>query len=370
MEQARLKVLAVGDPAAACYLDEELGNAVFDIVPWEAYYPAMMDAFAGKTDYDIVMVAGHLWLCDFVKKGYLAELEVEEEDILPVIAREIRYDGKTYLSPSFCDGHMIIYRKSEVHQVLGREPGMIITPEEYIEIARAVTASCGSRAAAMKAHPSEIFTDALPFLRMYGGDAYDREGNAVCDSAETVRGLQSYIELKSLALKGTESFGNMEIGTAIREKKAAMAVTWSGQMGTVYQKGCLEPEDLGFAAFSTSWNVTWSFAVCAGSKQKEAANAFLRYLRSPEIDRKVGMKSGAPIRKGSYLAGAEVCPWFPVQLKMMELARPLPNMTEAGEKNGVLYEKISEAFSGEKTAKEAMEEAKREIDLIKARERT
>ncbi|MFT4007619.1 MAG: hypothetical protein QM683_19125, partial [Lacrimispora sp.] len=69
-------------------------------------------------------------------------------------------------------------------------------------------------------------------------------------------------------------------------------------------------------------------------------------------------------------SGAEVCPWLPVQLTMMELARPLPNMTEAGEKNGVLYEKISEAFSGEKTAKEAMEEAKREINLIKARERT
>jgi len=75
------------------------------------------------------------------------------------------------------------------------------------------------------------------------------------------------------------------------------------------------------------------------------------------VDQKVGRKSGAPIRRGSYLEGAGDCPWFPVQQKMMELAKPLPNLSKAGEKNGVLYEKIFEAFSGIKTAEEAMKEA-------------
>lgn len=376
MEQEKLKVLAVADPAVACYLDKELGilegyggTVFFNAVPWADYYPAMMDTFAGKADYDIVMVAGHLWLCDFVKNGYLSEIELEDEDILPVIAQEIRYKGKTYLSPSFSDGHMIVYRKSMVRQALGKEPGSVITPKEYIETAKALAAAGGNRAVAMKAHPSEIFTDALPFLRMYGGDAYDQEGNPVCITSEAVRGLQSYVELKSYALDGSQRFGNPEIAAVIREKKAAMAVTWSGQMGAVYQEGCLEPEDLGFATFSTAWNVTWSFAVCAGCKQKEAANAFLRYLRSVKIDRIAGLKSGAPVREASYKKGAEACPWFPVQLKMMELARPLPGMSKAGDKNGVFYQKIAEAFSGRKTAKEALEEAKREIDTIAVREK-
>ncbi len=371
MEQETLKVLAVADPAVEGYLDEKLGildgyegNVDFHIVPWADYYPMMMKAFAGEADYDIVMVAGHLWLCDFVEKGYLSEIELEEEDILPVIAEEMKYKGKTYLSPSFCDGHMILYRKSLLYQALGKELESVITPQEYIETAKAYKAVCGKPAVAMKADRSEIFTDALPFLRMYGGDAYDPHGAAACAKEETVKGFQSYVELKACAVEGTEAFGNGEIAAAVREKRAAMAVTWSGQMGEIFKEGCLEQEDLGFSTFSTAWNVTWSFGICSGSGKKEAAEEFLKYLRSPEVDQKVGRKSGAPVRMASYLEGAHACPWFPVQQRMTELAKPLPHLSKAGEKNGVLYEKIFEAFSGKKTAEEAMREAGEEIDFI------
>lgn len=369
MEQEILKVLAVADPAVEGYLDKELGildgygePVDFHIVPWADYYPMMMEAFAGEADYDIVMVAGHLWLRDFVEKGYLSELELKEEDILPVITEEMKYKGRAYLSPSFCDGHMILYRKSLLNQVLGRELGSVITPQEYIETAKAYKTACGEQAVAMKADKSEIFTDALPFLRMYGEDAYDPDGSAACGKEETVKGLQSYVELRACAVDGTERFGNGEIAEAIRQKRAAMAVTWSGQMGEVFKDGCLEPEDLGFSTFSTAWNVTWSFGISASCRKKEAAEEFLRYLRSPEVDQKVGKKSGAPIRRGSYLEGAGDCPWFPVQQKMMQLARPLPNLSKAGEKNGVLYEKIFEVFSGKKTTEEAMKEAEQMIN--------
>lgn len=371
MLQAELRVLAVADPAVECYLDKELGilagydgNVVFHIVPWKDYYSMMMEVFAGKSCYDIVMVAGHLWICDFVENGYLSEIEFEDEDILPVIAKEMRYRGKAYLSPSFCDGHMIVYRKSLLKQVLGKVPDRVIAPQDYIEMAKAYTAACGNRSVAMKADGSEIFTDALPFLRMYGGDVYDADGAAACVNDGVVKGLQSYVELKSCALEGTECFGNGEIAAAIREKRAAMAVTWSGQLGAVCGEGCLEPEDLGFSTFSTAWNVTWSFAVCSGCKQKEAANAFLRYLRSPQIDRKAGRKSGAPVREASYLKEADSCPWFDVQQEMIKLAEPLPVISGAGNKNSVFYKRISEAFAGKKTAKEAMADAKREIDAM------
>ncbi len=372
MERETLKVLAVADPAVEGYLDEELGilegyggNVDFHIVPWADYYPMMMRAFAGEEDYDIVMVAGHLWLRDFVEQGFLSELELKEEDILPVIAEEMRYKGKAYLSPSFCDGHMIVYRRSQLCQALGRELESVITPREYIEAAKACKTALGKQAVAMKADRSEIFTDALPFLRMYGGDAYDPHGTASCGKEEAVKGLKSYMELKAYAVDGTEFFGNGEIAAAIREKGAAMAVTWSGQMGEVFKEGCLERPDLGFSTFSTAWNVTWSFGICKSSGKKEEAEAFLKYLRSPLVDQKVGRKSGAPIRSGSYMEGAGDCPWFPVQQKMIELARPLPHLSKAGEKNGVLYEKIFEAFSGKKTAEEAMREAGQEIDCVK-----
>ncbi len=371
MKQETLKVLAVADPAVKGYLDKELGildgyseEVDFHIVPWEDYYSMMMKAFAGEADYDIVMVAGHLWLRDFVEKGYLSEIDYEEEDILPVIAEEMKYKGKTYLSPSFCDGHMILYRKSLLNQVLGKKPGSVMTPQEYIEMAKAYREAAREQALAMKAHKSEIFTDALPFLRMYGGDAYDSGGQSICEKEEVIKGLQSYAALKEYAVDGTEHFGNGEIASAVREKRAVMAVTWSGQMGEVFKDGCLEPWDIGFSTFSTAWNVTWSFGICLSSGKKEAAQKFLEYLRSPDIDRKAGRKSGAPVRRASYEEGTKECPWFPVQLQMMELASPLPHLSKAGEKNGILYEKIFQVFSGKKTAEEAMKEAVKEIDEV------
>lgn len=64
MEKA-LKVLAVNDPAVSAYVDEKYGilarydgSVQFDVVPWSRYYATMMDVFAGKAQYDIVMVAG------------------------------------------------------------------------------------------------------------------------------------------------------------------------------------------------------------------------------------------------------------------------------------------------------------------------
>ena len=371
MGQDVLRVLAVDDPAVKGYLDKELGifhdcqqEVVFHTIPWTDYYAELMEVFTGKTEYDIVMVAGHLWLRDFVENGTLSEIEFEEEDILPVIAKEMRYQGKAYLSPSFCDGHMIVYRKSIISQIMGKELEPVITPLEYLQVAKSLNDVTGKRLVAMKAYESEIFTDALPFLRMYGDDVYGEDGQPVCDSKNVIEGLQAYLDLKDFAMEGTEHFGNEEIADAIRENKAAMAVTWSGQLGVIMEEGCVEPDDLGFSTFTAPWNVTWSFAISSGCRQKDAANACLRYLRSSAVDKAVGRKSGAPVKGSSYVTGVAACPWFPVQKQMMDLAKPLPSIHRSGEKNGILYKNIYQAFIGRKTVTEAMEAARQEIDAI------
>lgn len=38
----------------------------------------------------VLAVAGHLWLSDFVKKGYLYEIDNHDNDILPIIANEMQ----------------------------------------------------------------------------------------------------------------------------------------------------------------------------------------------------------------------------------------------------------------------------------------
>ena len=368
MSEKGLKVLAVGDPAVSAYVDQKYGilegfdGAVdFAVVPWEHYYDTMMDVFAGRADYDIVMAAGHLWACDLIRKGYLAQLDYDFEDILPVIAREMTLDGKTYLSPSFCDGHIVTYRKSVLRECLGEAWGDVVTPQQFVQAAKTIAAKTGKPSLALKADASEIFTDALPFLRMNGGDVYEG-ARAVCNAPGVIDGLEQYCSLKEIAVAGTEHFGNGEVAAAIRENAAPLAVTWSGQMGVVFADGCADKDDLGFATFSTAWNVSWSFAVSARSVKKEEAERFLTYLRSPAIDRIAGSVSGGPVRRESYEKGKSTYPWYGCQQKMFSAARPLPDMECAGEKNGIFYREIAEAFAGNKTAAQAMADAQEQIN--------
>jgi len=81
IKMERIRVLAVADPAVYVYADtkfnilnkfkEQTGIQVsFDIVPWADYYSILMNSFK-EYKYDIVMVAGHLWLQNFIDNGYL-----------------------------------------------------------------------------------------------------------------------------------------------------------------------------------------------------------------------------------------------------------------------------------------------------------
>lgn len=371
----KLRILAVADPAVKVYVDEKyniLGQfkdkdtqIVFDIVPWETYFSTMINAFEGNENYDIVMVAGHLWLADFVSKGYLAPIDYAFEDILPVIANEMQYEGTTYLSPSFCDGHMVVYRKSILEKVLGKLPSEVMYIDEFIEIASKLKAANVPNVLALKAHQSEILLDALPYLRSSGLDVYSEDDSGVvCHIDKMIDALESYLSLREFAPKDTYAYSNEEIRQLLAYKKVAMAATWSGQLGVVLQD-CLEQEDLGFATFDTAWNVTWSFAVTNTSQNKQKAEVFLTYLRSKQVDKLAGEYSGAPVRRINYIEGSERFPWYKVQLEMIEnYAKPFINVLRAGEKNDILYEEIHNAFTNKKSAAEALLNAKNRIDSI------
>lgn len=372
----RLKVLAVGDPAVDVYVSakyniltgfEEKNNIKvdFEILQWDEYYNRMMDALTGKASYDIIMVAGHLWLKDFVDKGYLARLtypsdkQYDKEDILPIILDEMQLNGDYYLYPSFCDGHMILYRKSVTLAALGKLPEKVISTDDYIQMVRKCHNNDFASGVAMKAHSSEIFLDFLPYLRNEGIDAFSLEtGLPTFHNEKGVLALDKYIELKKYALAGTENFGNQEVKDAFQQKKTVFTTTWGGQLGVVLDNECVDPEDVGYSTFKTPWNVTWSFAIPSSSTNKTEAEKLLIYLTSKEIDQCVGEYAGSPVRKSTYLFGEKAYPWYPIHLEMIEkFAKPLPMLKDSGAIFGCLYHQIYEAFTEKKSSKEALQTA-------------
>lgn len=372
-----LKVLAVGDPAVDAYIHHRLvetfnqkyhKNVEFTIVPWNDYYNTMMDTFYGKYHFDIVMVAGHLWLKDFVEKEFLAEVvypqtsEYDYEDILSVISDEMKVNNKAYLYPSFCDGHFLLYRKSVVERIYGEVPPMIDT-NTIATLASLCEGVDDMNGIALKADVSEIFLDFLPYLRNEGIDAFDKDTHApTFNNDKGKKALQTYLKLKVFAPDHVDSYGNDQVRLAFQQRKVALATTWGGQLGVVLDRHCQDIDDVGFAAIKTAWNVTWSFAICEKSQNKQLANEFLAYLTTPQVDRLVGSFAGSPVRKSTYVTDMDKFSWYNTHLMLIEqYAKPLPMMNQAGEIMAPLYEYIHAAFTGKLTIEEALQKAEEKV---------
>jgi multiple sugar transport system substrate-binding protein len=377
--EKQLKILAVGDPAVYAYINpkyniielfsKKMNTTIdFQIVAWDEYYEKMIKVLMNSDDYDVVMVAGHLWLKDLVKKGLLAEVEYPEtnlydkEDLLPVIFNEMKIEQRPYLYPSFCDGHILLYRKSVVKEILGHSLEDGLSTDTIRSLAEKCDGFKGMKGIALKAHQSEIFTDFLPFLRNEGIDAFDNEGLPTFNRPQGITALNNYLTLKNWAPKETFNFGNDEVREAFQQGKVVMAVTWGGQLGTVLDDRCKDLEDVGFAALKTSWNVTWSFGISSKSKNKELANKFLSYLTSKEVDRVVGSCAGSPVRRSTYLKDFGKHNWFDIHLKLIEkYAKPLPMMENTADKMAPLYNHLFKAFVEMENPEEALERAEKEI---------
>lgn len=370
-----IKILGVQDPAVYAYVSEKYNvlqnfpdknvKIEFHIVSWEMYFDVMISSFHGKEEYDIVMVAGHLWLRDFIEKDYLEELKYDFDDILPNIAKEMMWNNKTYLSPSFCDGHMVVYRKSVLQKILGKLPDTVITTEKLIEIAYQLKQSGYEYPVALKAHHSEIFLDVLPYMRTEERDIYHIVDNqVVCDTDRMIEGLKHYLKMREVAVTDSCQYGNQEIKEAFIKKEIVMAVTWSGQLGELVNED-KDKDDIGFMTLKTAWNVTWSFGINKQSKQKEICNQVLEYFRTKEVDWIVGTHCGAPIRMSSYLRGSKEYEWYLIQLDMIEkYSKRLLSIPKGCEKNAVLYEIIHKIFLGKEEIERGIIDIKEKVESL------
>ncbi|MFP4697719.1 MAG: extracellular solute-binding protein [Eubacteriales bacterium] len=370
-----VNVLAVGDPATYVYVDEKnkfiekfqyrTGIKVnFDIIRWSDYYDTLLNSFLDYK-YDIVMVAGHLWLQEFVDKGYLLPLKrnfkkgYDYEDIIPSIREEIEINGVNYLLPSFCDGHMLLYRKSQ----LDRELREVVSVEDIINTVKE-NYDKTKDTFVLKAHPSEIFLDFLPYLRNEGTDAFDKDGNPLFNNEKGYKALQKYCDMKKYCAEGVSNYGNEEVLDVIQKNKCKLGVTWGGQLGQVMNDKCIRPEDIEFSYLETSWNVTWSFGINAKCKDQESTEKFLEYITSKEVDKIVGAYCGNPTRRSSFIEGKNEYRWYSVLLKMLENAKPLPHLKNTGQLIGIITEEITKAFNNEQSPKEALKNANKKINTM------
>lgn len=341
MKNKILTVLAVDDPAVRGYqtlniisaYEKKTKQAVdFEIISWDEYGQRYNDILLGKIKYDIFMVAGHLWLPELLTENLIAPLIVSKEGLLGKIFEEITVEGKQYLSPSFCDGHLLVYRKKYFEECGLGLPKEHVSITEICEWAELLARLIKKTPIAMKSASSEIFLDILPYLRSTGNEPINEYGEPINDFTKLDKGIDLYKKMLKLAGPSQRTLRNEDIKHSIQQDEVAMAITWNGQMGDIYTEECLNKEDLSFSTIENSWNVTWGFAIHSASEQKDEAQAFLSYLLSREIADKIAIFSGSPVLKPQSENQDVFYPWYPQHYRLVsEVACQLPNSIKLGQ---------------------------------------
>ncbi|MFP4321557.1 MAG: extracellular solute-binding protein [Anaerolineales bacterium] len=353
-----MRILAPNDPAlnaleALLAQRVDWGTSV-TIIPWENYRDVLMETLqADVPAYELVCVPGHIWLPELATAGYLAPLDdlasgaalqaYNKADLLPLAAREGYYEDRWYMCPLFSDGHIVFY-DPELIALEGDVP--TLSTLRVAELAAAHHNPPNRYGIALKAHPSEICLDFLPYLREAGATLL------TANSPEGIAALERYCALRAYAPPDTHTYGNAEIAAAIQQGKVALATTWGGQAAPLYL-----PKNSGYraAVFPKPWNATWGLCIPAHVADKAAAAELLLQVTGPDVDPGVITAAGSPVRISSYtLENVKTYPWLAAQRKMLETAEMLPLRPDLGIYLGAVTEAVTAAFTGQKTPAEAL----------------
>ena len=375
------RVLGPDDPALAA-LDEALrGHPEWEtsltIVPWAEYRDRLMQTLtAPQAPYEAVFVPGHVWVPELAAAGLLVALDpvldrlpeqvdrYRPDDILPALARESRFRGSQYMLPLFTDGHLVFFRADEAEPAAG-EAVPLIAPGDVAKLAAAAHRPPGRYGLALKAHPSEILLDWLPYLWSEGGDILDEGGRPAFAGPAGVRALEAYCALREYCPPDTHQYGNAEIAALLKQGKVGVAATWGGQAATIMPA----PGEAAYRAgtFPEPWNGTWGVALPANlpPAAQEGMLAVLLQALGPETDRAVTRVAGSPVRQSSYTpAEMERYPWLAAQYEMVKRARTLPVHPGVGAFLGALYAAVHDAFTGKTTPREALATAESTVRRV------
>lgn len=361
-----IKVLAVEDPALFAFNDnslqilKEFNTPVsFEQYTWSLYIEKLNNSLYKNEDYDIVMLPGHLFLKDLILKKLLHKLDHVKSNYHESFFYDMKVNEDFYAIPSFYDGHIVVYRKG-FDDELDNESSNLISCDKFIEIAK----RSFFRKFSLKADKSEIFTDALPFLRFFDKnnnlvDIYDDKGN-VQNLLIFEKNLNKYCDLKNSAIPNTEHFGNHEVAQSFIKGHTNLMITWSGQLGLINQDLNFNKKEYGFKTLDTAWSVAWCFSILEKSQNKDKAKEFLSYLQDINIDKKCFKYSGTTLFKDNDINYA----WKDANNTLLNTYKPLAFNSHGTSINGLLYEYIYKAYTKELSAYDALQEANYKIQQL------
>lgn len=363
--------------------EKESGMKVeFEIVNYAQMHGKLLPQLLSPTGVYDAIVVDNYWAGEFPAAGWLEELDpyvdktpaIKLEDYLPSMLDMVGYyEGKLYMLPFYNYTMILIYRNDLLTQA-----GAVIpdTVEEYVDLCSQMTQDVDGDgqidvygASMMGLKPDPICMEWSNYLFSCGGDYYDENWHAIINNAEGVESAYLYAKNMDLnAPMGAPGFGFDEAINMMAQGKAFSLVTF--WMFFTSLNNPLESQVAGNILFQpmpggVNLNGGWGWAIPKSSPDKEAAWKFISWVESPEIVIKRALQGGAPTRWDAFQAPevVERYPYYPMIMKGLEKAKPVPEFLYSTEMIEVIGRELSLIVEG-KDVQKALDEAARGLNKL------
>ncbi len=272
---------------------EETGITVqYEIIGWDVAWSRITTALVTGSGADVFQV-GTTWNPQFAATGGLAEIDIDKFGGPDVFMRanleSTTYRGKYYGVPWFAETRVLFYNK-DTFAAVGVTPPQ--TYEEVHEVGKKIIARFGEGSAIAIAGTNawDLLHNWAIVLWAHGGSLLTPDNRAAAFNEEPgVRAMEWYVDLVRLGLapRASAEYNQPQADAAFISGNAAMAFMGPWNISGIevdnptLNYGVVEPPagPAGRASFSGGSNL----AILRDSRNKEAAEAWIKYLTRPDV---------------------------------------------------------------------------------------
>ncbi|PKL12656.1 MAG: sugar ABC transporter substrate-binding protein [Spirochaetae bacterium HGW-Spirochaetae-8] len=343
---------------------------------------------AGTADYDVIMTlivnvarnARAKWLEPL--DSYIAkDADSQIDDFMKGFIDSQKYEGKTYGLPFYGESSALMYRKDLFAAANLKVP---TTMDELLDAAGKLTKN-GVYGIALKGNRDQASNGYIwpMFLHSFGGDYFNTSHQPIFNSEAGVKATQLFADLMKFAPPGSVNMGWNEVQVAIQQGQAAMTID-ATNFATVFETGDLSKVagKIGYAPVPAGLEGQFpaiavaSLNINALSKHKQAAWEFIKWATSSELQKKMAANgSRSDVTRNSVFEDTgykqvynwDNGNWLKTTQAMMNIMRgdyrPVyyPEWVQIG--NTIAIE-VQSVFTGEKTAKQALDNAALGVEKI------
>ncbi|TVU65216.1 extracellular solute-binding protein [Vibrio atlanticus] len=344
--------------------------------PNSGLYESVVLSMREQTGHYDVILMDDTWAPEFLNNKWLAPLSesVEDTDFVQATFDIGRYPdekGPAYAMPMVGNVAMFAWNRAEFEKHNLEQP---TSWTDVLNSAKTISESSDTNGVVfrgVKGNP--IVTGFLPVLWGYGADVVDQNGQSTLDSKEAKQALETFLSMKQFAPRGVDVYNADEVRDSLQKGTAAMAIeVWPAWVPNLDNSevssvvGDMElmapPAEVGQPSPMLG---IWQLAIPSDSKNKQEAEAFLKFATSSNIQKALALEFGMPPTRNSVYFDEEVVSkyrWYPQQAKALETGKARPRIQNWAEVESILGDFLQLAMMGQMSAEQALKQAHTRIN--------